>query len=79
MHSSARTLVVTLTTIAIGGAQGLQLPKRTLPVVDVSDGPGPGRLNILTTNAEQTQFYLPMQFGEGSDAVEKLGLVSTTR
>lgn len=79
MHSSVRSLVLTLATLAIGGVNGLKFPKRNGGAVDISDAPGPGRLNILTTNAEQNQFYIPMQFGSDVGAEEKLGLVSTTR
>ena len=76
MLSPLQTLALTLATLAIGGAQGLKLKKRADPVDTTSIQ---GAQNILITNAEQTLFYTPMQFGSGSNLVDVFGLVSTTR
>jgi len=76
MYPSVRTLVLTLATLAIGGAQGLKLQRRDDPVDD-SDSQGPQ--NILLTNAEQTLFYTPMGFGSGNGVLSTFAVVSTTR
>ena len=76
MHPSIRTLVLTLATLAIDGAQGLKFHRRA-DAVDISNAQG--TQNILITNAEQTLFYTPMQFGSGNGTVNIYGLVSTTR
>lgn len=76
MHPSAQVLVLTLVTLAIGGVEGFKFHRRA-DVVDTSNTQGVQ--NIVTTNAEQTQFYIPMQFGSGSGSVNTYGLISTTR
>lgn len=76
MHPSVQTLVLTLSTLAIGGAEGLKFQKRA-DVADISDTQG--AQNLLITNDQQTLFYTPMQFGTGNGAVNLYGLVSTTR
>jgi len=76
MYPLAQTLVLTLTTLAIGGAEGRKFQKRA-DVVDTSDAQDAH--NILITNDKQTLFYTPMQFGSGDAVVDIYGLVSTTR
>lgn len=76
MHPPIRTLVLTLATLAIGGAEGLKLRKRADPV-DTSEAQG--AQNILITDAGQNLFYTPMKFGTKTGAVSIYGLVSTTR
>lgn len=76
MRPSVQTLVLTLTILAIGGAEGLKFQRRA-DAVDTSNAQGVQ--NLLVTNADQTLFYTPMQFGSGSGVVNIYGLVSTTR
>lgn len=76
MHPSTQTLALALATLAIGGVQGLKFHRRADPV-DTSSTQG--AQNLLITNAEQTLFYTPMQFGSGDRSVNIYGLVSTTR
>ena len=76
MHPSAQTLVLALTTLAVGGVEGLKFQRRADPI-DTSNAQG--AQNLLITNADQTLFYTPMQFGSGSEVLNIYGLVSTTR
>jgi len=76
MHPSTQMLALALTTLAIGGVQGLKFHRRADPV-DTSNTQG--AQNLLITNAEQTLFYTPMEFGSGNGSVHIYGLVSTTR
>lgn len=76
MLPSIRKFGLTLAALAIGGAEGLKFQKRA-DAVDTSNIQG--ARNILITNAQQTLFYTPMQFGSGSSLVDIFGLVSTTR
>ena len=76
MLPSAQTLVLTLTALAIGGAEGFRLRRRD----NVSDTAATqGAQNVLVSNADQTQFYVAMQFGTGTGIVDTYSLVSTTR
>lgn len=76
MRPSVRTLVLTLATLTIGGTEGLKLHRRA-DVVDISDAQN--AQNIIITNAEQTLFYILMQFGAGDESVDVYGVISTTR
>lgn len=76
MHPSAQTLVLTLAALAASGAQGFRFHRRADPV---DNSNSQGLQNILVTNAQQTSFYIPMQFGSGSGAANLLGLISTVR
>lgn len=76
MLPSPQSLLLTLAAVAVVGVESLKLQKRADPV-DTSNLQG-GQ-NILITNAEQTLFYIPMQFGSGSGLVDIFGLISTTR
>jgi hypothetical protein len=75
MHPSVQTLVLGLTTLAVGAVEGLKFNKR-------ADGGNTTDIqaaqNVLITNADQTLFYTPMQFGSGDGVVNIYGLVSTT-
>lgn len=76
MLPSAQTLVLTLTVLAIGGAEGLKLRKRD----DASDTAATqGAQNVLVCNADQNQFYVATQFGTGTGVVDTYSLVATTR
>jgi hypothetical protein len=76
MLPSVQTLVLTLTTLAVGSAEGLKLNRRA-DAVDTTSVQG--LQNVLITNPDQNQFYTQIQFGSGNGAVNLLGLVSTTR
>lgn len=73
MPPSLQKLALTLAALAIGTTEGLRFQKRA----DTSNAEGPQ--NVLITDAEQSLFYTPMQFGSGSGLVSLFGLVSTTR
>ena len=76
MIPSLPALVLTLAALAVGATEGLRFQKRA-DAIDTSNAQSVR--NFLITDAEQTLFYVPIQFGSGSGLVDIFGLVSTTR